>query len=143
MCEGFMTKILVIEDMKEARATLRLQLRSMNVNEVVEAADGEEALLLLDFDHDFDLILCDWHMKPMDGLQFCILARRHRERMGKAAIPIVLLSGDSRIAEPEHRSRAMAPALDIGIVDILAKPLRLHDLREVVARHTAGPAPGA
>jgi two-component system, chemotaxis family, chemotaxis protein CheY len=135
-----MTKILVIEDMQEARAMLRLQLRSLNVSEIVEAADGEEALALLDLDHDFDLILCDWHMKPMDGLQFCVLARRHRERMGKTAIPIVLLSGDSRIAEAEHRSQAMGPAFDIGIVDILAKPLRLHDLREVVARHTAGSA---
>jgi CheY-like chemotaxis protein len=131
-----MPRILLIEDTAETRASLKLQLRALKIREVTETENGEEALVLIDLGEDFDLILSDWHMKPMDGLQFSVLVRRHRARAGKGPIPIVLLTADPRARDVVDREKALAPARDIGIVDILAKPVSLDALGQIITRHT-------
>jgi len=54
-------KALVIDDSRAMRSILREILASLDV-EVVEAADGRQAVDILALDQDFDLALVDWNL---------------------------------------------------------------------------------
>ncbi len=62
-----MSKILIIDDEKVIRATLR-EILEYEKFEVAEAQDGEEGLAKLR-EEDFDLVLCDVKMPKMDGIE--------------------------------------------------------------------------
>jgi len=62
-----MSKILIIDDEKIIRSTLREILEYENY-QVFEAQDGEQGLKLLQ-EEDFDLVLCDIKMPKMDGIE--------------------------------------------------------------------------
>lgn len=76
--------ILVVDDEKEIRNLLEINLRNEGYN-VFKASHGEEALAILDKE-DIHLIVLDIMMPGMDGLEVC---RRVRE---KYSIPILMLS---------------------------------------------------
>ncbi|OPJ65390.1 response regulator transcription factor [Clostridium chromiireducens] len=76
--------ILVVDDEKEIRNLLEINLRNEGYN-VFKASNGEEALEILDKE-DIHLIVLDIMMPVMDGLEVC---RRVRE---KYSIPILMLS---------------------------------------------------
>src|SRR5687768_2216073 len=69
--------------------------------------------------HATDLVLLDYRMPDMDGLEF---ARRFRRSLSRRDIPIVLISvvGD----EPVRQA-----ALEAGVIDFLVKPVRPRELR--------------
>jgi sigma-B regulation protein RsbU (phosphoserine phosphatase) len=70
-------KILIAEDDPVARTVLRQALCRLG-HEVIEAADGAEALKLLEAD-PVRVVVSDWMMPVMDGLGFC---RAIRARVG-------------------------------------------------------------
>ncbi len=62
-----MAKILIIDDEKSIRSTLR-EILEYEKYEVDEAKDGEEGIALLD-KNNYDVVLCDIRMPKMDGIQ--------------------------------------------------------------------------
>ena len=63
-------KLLVVEDQADARAMARNVLAEIGVTQVFEASDGREALSFLDAAFDFvDLIICDWNMPGLSGVE--------------------------------------------------------------------------
>lgn len=63
-------KILIVEDQAEARAMLRNMLMEIGCTQVFEAKDGREGLAFIDSAFDFvDLIMCDWNMPKMTGVE--------------------------------------------------------------------------
>lgn len=64
-----MKRILVIDDSGAIRKAIRRILEGIGYT-VVEAEDGEQALLALGADRSFDAVLCDIDMPVMDGLSF-------------------------------------------------------------------------
>ena len=63
-------KILLVEDEEEARSMMREMLSDLGVTQIFEAADGREALGFLDSAFDFiDLLICDWNMPGMSGVE--------------------------------------------------------------------------
>jgi DNA-binding response OmpR family regulator len=63
-------KILIVEDQQEARAMLRNMLAELGVTQIFEAPDGREALNFIDSAFDFiNLIICDWNMPKMSGVE--------------------------------------------------------------------------
>ena len=65
----FEIRILIVEDQPDARALLRGMLGEMGVTQIFESKDGREALTFMDAAFDFvDLIICDWNMPGMSGL---------------------------------------------------------------------------
>ncbi|MEI7607214.1 MAG: response regulator [Rhodospirillaceae bacterium] len=128
-----MLKVLIVEDTATFRLIVRRQLVSLGINSVTMAADGEEALELLRAEPDFDVILSDWHMAPMDGLTFCARVQQIPYLRGRH-IPVVFMTGDTKLADPEKRKRALGQAHSFGITDILIKPFTATDLRDVLAR---------
>ncbi len=63
-------KILLVEDQTEARAMMRNMLMELGITQIFEAPDGREALNFIDSAFDFiDLIVCDWNMPQMSGVE--------------------------------------------------------------------------
>lgn len=115
--------ILVVDDSRAQRKILQMFLTRWGY-EVTEAGSGEEALHLCKA-QNFDIILSDWMMPGMTGLEFCKSFRSiPRETYGY----FVLLTSKSEKAE-------IADGLENGADDFVAKPVNADELR---ARLRAG-----
>ena len=128
-----MLKVLVVEDTVTFQLLLVHQLKTLGIDSVAMAAHGAEALDLLRREPDFDVILCDWHMAPMDGLSFCAEVQTIPYLRGRR-IPVVFMTGDTKLADPNKRQRTLASAHSLGIAEILIKPFNADDLQAVLTR---------
>ncbi|MCR4751827.1 MAG: response regulator, partial [Eubacterium sp.] len=99
--------ILIADDEAEIRDLLRLYLENENYN-VLEAADGQEALRLFGVQH-IDLCILDVMMPGMDG--FHVL----RELRSRSNLPVLMLSA-------RDRDEDKILGLNLGADDYLAKP---------------------
>lgn len=110
-------KILAVEDDAVARAVLRQALRKLG-HEVLEAGDGEEAWELLEKE-PVRVIVSDWLMPKLDGLELC---RRVRGRVRAEYSYFILLTGNDATASNQRE------AADAGVDDFLTKPLNFDEL---------------
>jgi len=112
---------LVVEDSKTIRMILCEYLRKMNI-EVVEAANGREALERLKEMSPPDLVLVDWNMPVMSGIDFI---RAVRELNIYDPLPLIMVTTNS---ESEHVGIAMEAGANLYI----QKPCTLDTLREKI-----------
>lgn len=112
-------KVLVADDEAQIRNILSIYLKKEGFD-VVEAADGAEALVKVQSDKP-DIIILDIMMPVMDGLEVCKQVRKISD------IPIIMLT-----AKDEDDDRILG--LEIGADDYITKPF---NTREVVARVNA------
>ncbi len=126
-------KVLVVDDVKSVRLLIQQKLNELGITQISMAGNGVEALELLSNEPDIDVILCDWHMEQMDGLRFCAQVQRLPYIRGRR-IPVVFMTCDDRLVDPEKRSRTLESARGIGIVDVLMKPFTIDDLKSALAR---------
>ena len=80
-------KIIVVEDEAPLVELLKYNLQSEGYD-VVHAADGEEAELLL-AEQSYDLAILDWMIPKISGIELC---RRLRNRTETQNLPIILLT---------------------------------------------------
>lgn len=116
-------RVLVVDDSRAQRRVVTTGLRRAGYD-VLEAASGHEALQLCS-DGGIDLVLSDWMMPGMNGIEFCraLRAARHEHYTY-----FILLTSKSDKA-------AVAEGLEVGADDFLAKPVDPGELR---ARLKAG-----
>lgn len=117
-------KILVVEDDPNMRALLTDYLGLMGF-EVRTAPDGRAGLKAFGVCH-FDIILSDFRMPGMNGLEMAAIIRQTNP-----AIPIILITGDAYALESEAVARA-------GITRVLVKPLKMNELLNVCSIGGAG-----
>jgi two-component system phosphate regulon response regulator PhoB len=111
--------ILIVEDEPAQLELLHYNLKAGGFR-VASACDGEEALLLADEVRP-DLILLDWMLPKLSGIEVCRQLRKHR---GTKLTPIIMLT-----ARGEEADRVRG--LDIGADDYITKP---YSVNELVAR---------
>ncbi|QDU69876.1 response regulator [Engelhardtia mirabilis] len=117
-------KVLLIDDSSLMRKMIVRALRQadLGVDETFEAANGEEGLAALKA-HSPELVLCDWNMPVMGGLEFV----KHACEFSK--IPIIMLTTES-VGEKEAEARKAGAR---GYVTKPFTPEKLGDaIREVV-----------
>lgn len=120
-------RILVVEDNEDNRRILLYRLKKIGEFEILEAANGEEAVAVVEASAP-DLIFMDLKMPVMDGWE---ATRRIRALPGGAAIPIIALTAQAMAGDEQK-------ALANGCNDYLAKPVVDPELvREKIARHLA------
>ena len=107
-------KVLVVDDDRSLRELLADYLEMAGF-EVRTAPDGRAGLNALGKCH-FDLILTDYRMPGMTGLDMAAVVRQTN-----STIPIILITGDAYELESEAVARA-------GITRVLAKPLKMNEL---------------
>ncbi len=114
-------KVLIVEDEKIIRNGLvnHPQWKKWGVEEVREASNAEEALMLL-LSYQPDFVCSDIKMPGMDGLQMC---RIIRERYPN--IQFILITGHD---EKEY----LKQAIDLNVVKYIEKPFSPLELREAV-----------
>src|SRR5688572_4571644 len=117
------TKILVVEDDAVMITLLRDVLLVMGFGEVVIARDGEEALDRVK-EQNFELIICDWKMRGMSGIEFT-KALRELEDYEKCYTPVIMLTGYSLSEDVEQ-------ARDAGVTEYMVKPFSIKALCERV-----------
>lgn len=125
--ERFKTaSVLVVDDDPGiVRMTGRL-LRELGFARVAHASDGLSALQQLAL-APFDLVISDWHMAPMSGLE---LLRRIRQDQHLAAIGFIMVTGKN---DPDEVAAAKAEGVD----GYLLKPFNLANLQKQLARALA------
>lgn len=110
-------KIIAVEDDPVAQAVLEEILTSLG-HEVIHAGDGEEAWLLLK-QHQCRVVVADWNMPRLNGLELCKRIRSHPDDY----IYFILLT--SAEASAKHRDDAMRSEVD----DFLSKPVDREDIK--------------
>lgn len=105
---------LVVDDNKHMRALVKTILHSLGSKNVAEAADGADAFKELRH-FPADIIICDWNMSPLDGLDFVRLVRTGKDSPNPFAA-IIMLTGHTEM----HR---VVEARDAGVHEFLAKPI--------------------
>ncbi|WP_152615745.1 PP2C family protein-serine/threonine phosphatase [Leisingera sp. ANG-M1] len=120
---GSIRRVLVVDDSRLQRRILVASLKKWGF-EVVEAESGEAAMEICRAETP-DLILSDWMMPGMNGLEFC---RAFRDSSSEDYAYFILLTSKSEKNE-------VAEGLDAGADDFLTKPVSSDELR---ARISAG-----
>ncbi|CAN7209142.1 phosphate regulon transcriptional regulator PhoB [Phenylobacterium sp. LjRoot164] len=108
--------ILVVED-EDALSTLLQYNLDKEGYDVVVAADGEEALTLVS-ERLPDIIILDWMLPKISGIEVC---RRLRQRSESRNVPIIMLT-----ARGEESDRIRG--LDTGADDYIVKPFAMSEL---------------
>ena len=108
--------VLVVED-EDALATLLQYNLDKEGYDVAVAQDGEEALLMVD-ERMPDLVVLDWMLPKVSGIEVC---RRLRSKAETRNIPIILLT-----ARGEESDRIRG--LDTGADDYVVKPFSMTEL---------------
>jgi two-component system, OmpR family, phosphate regulon response regulator PhoB len=109
-------KIIVVEDEAPLVELLKYNLQSEGYD-VVHAADGEEAELLL-AEQTYDLAILDWMIPKISGIELC---RRLRNRTETQNLPIILLTARG---EETDRIRGLTTGAD----DYVTKPFSVQEL---------------
>ena len=112
-------KVLIAEDDSVSRLVLSTKLRKLG-HEVIAAEDGEAAWNLFLEDHP-QLIITDWMMPKLDGLDLCRLIRSHMQAKYPYIMVLTALAGKKNYLEAMHA----------GADDFLNKPV---DMDELTAR---------
>lgn len=106
-------KIIVADDMQMMRRLLKAALVKAGMYDITEAINGEELLAKLE-EAPCDIIICDWDMPKLSGID---ALRRIRNSDDHKHIPFVMVTA---VAEAAH----VKQAIEAGINDYIIKPIQ-------------------
>lgn len=86
-------KILLVEDEVHTRTIIKSLLRQIGIGVIVEAANGRDGLIEVSRELPH-IVLCDVHMKPIDGLEFLKTLREKADDSIKHT-PVIFLTADA------------------------------------------------
>ncbi len=104
--------ILIVDDVNTIRVQVKELLKSFGFRKISVAQSGIEAQMALQTE-TFHLILCDWHMSPMDGIELLKFVRTDPKLIKIAFIMVTAESTKEKVVE----------AIQSGVDDYLVKPL--------------------
>jgi len=118
MAIDFNMPILIVDDYKTMLKIIRNLLKQLGFTNVEEAMDGSEALGKLR-DGEFDLVISDWNMEPMTGLQ---LLKEVRADDRLRAVPFIIITAESKIEN-------VVAAKEAGVSNYIVKPFNAATLK--------------
>jgi len=112
-------RILIVDDFKTMIRIIENQLQGFGFRNLDTALDGESALKKVK-EGKFDLILSDWNMQPMTGLE---LLKNIRADAAIKHIPVILITAETK---PEN----IIAAKQAGVNNYIVKPFTGNTLKE-------------
>ncbi len=119
--------ILIVDDYKTMLRIIRNLLKQLGFENVDEATDGTNALSKLR-DKDYELIISDWNMEPMTGLQL-LKEVRSDERM--KGTPFIMITAESK-------SENVLSAKEAGVSNYIVKPFNAETLKSKISAVMGG-----
>jgi len=111
--------ILIVDDYKTMLRIIRNLLKQLNLENVQEATDGSSALKMLR-DGSYGLVISDWNMEPMTGLQ---LLKEVRADAKLKALPFIMITAESK-------TENVVAAKEAGVSNYIVKPFNAETLRQ-------------
>lgn len=108
-------KILIVDDEDSILKNLEFQIKIVNTIKPTRAANGLEAINILKKNSDFDLIICDYKMSPLNGLDVLAYVKEN-----KLDISFVLLTA-------QIEKQMLIDSLNGHVFKIIEKPLKFDD----------------
>ncbi|NPD85159.1 response regulator [Lentimicrobium sp. L6] len=118
------SKILIVDDSDANLDLLKGILRKTQTYKVATAKDGKSALTKIR-SQKFDIILLDYVMPGMNGLEVCTEIKKDKTN---SETPVIFLTAD-------HSEEVLAQAFDAGAVDFIKKPFGKMELLSRVKNH--------
>ena len=115
-------RVVIVDDNPHMRRILRNLLRQLEIANVEEATDGDTAFHLIQ-KFPPDLIISDWNMAPVTGLD---LLRRVRADAKLRHIPFIMVTAESK-------TENVIAAKQAGVSNYIVKPFNADTLRAKIA----------
>ncbi len=116
-------KILIVDDSSTMRRIIGNTLKTIGQEDVVTAGDGIEGLASLEANSDIDLVLSDWNMPNMNGLDFLI---KIRETRSNKDLPVIMITTEAEKAN-------VITAIKAGANNYIVKPFTPEVLSDKLA----------
>ncbi len=113
-------KILVVDDSSTMRRIIKNTLGRLGHKEVLEAEDGVTAWEAMESNEDIDILITDWNMPNMNGLE---LVQKVRAQEKYADLPIIMVTTEGGKTE-------VITALKAGVNNYIVKPFTPQVLQE-------------
>ncbi|KHE94186.1 MAG: response regulator [Candidatus Scalindua rubra] len=122
-----MTKVLLVDDSAVMRKIIQRNIKETGliVDEFVEAGDGNQALDKVNAVGDLDLILVDWNMPNMSGIEF---VKTLRSLNLAKRTPVVMVTTEGSAAK-------VSEAKNSGADGYLTKPFTADQLRDALGNY--------
>jgi two-component system chemotaxis response regulator CheY len=114
-------RVLVVDDFTTMRKIVKNVLKQINIENVVEADNGKHALNVL-MNEEIDLIISDWMMPEMTGIEFLKVCKKDDE---KKKIPFIMVT-------TEGQYDSVKEAIQSGVDNYIAKPFTSDRLKEAI-----------
>ena len=117
-------KTLVVDDSGVMRKIIIRGLNGCGITDIVEAADGQKGFEAFQAE-PFDLVLTDWNMPEMSGLDLLKAVRGTG-----ASVPVIMITTEAEKAK-------VIEAIQAGVTDYLSKPFEQAELQAKLDKYVA------
>jgi len=124
--------LLVVDDNRHMHSIVKAILNAMRIINIRFCDDAADAFVEMQ-QWMPDIIITDWKMEPLDGLDFVRLIRKG-EDSPNPYVPIILLTGYTEL-------NRVTEARDAGVTEILAKPISIEALHSRIVTIIENPRP--
>jgi two-component system chemotaxis response regulator CheY len=115
--------VLIVDDYKTMLRIIRNLLKQIDFNNVEEASDGAAALGRLRAGN-FGLVISDWNMQPMTGLEL-LQEVRHDFRL--KSLPFIMITAESK-------TENVVAAKQAGVSNYIVKPFNAETLKDKIEK---------
>lgn len=116
-------KLLVVDDSSTMRRIIKNTLARLGYKDILEGGDGLEGWAAIDANPDIEMLITDWNMPEMNGLE---LVKKVRGDARFKDLPIIMVTTEGGKAE-------VITALKAGVNNYIVKPFTPQVLKEKLA----------
>ena len=114
--------VLIVDDYATMLRIVRNLLKQIGFANIEEATDGSQALQMMKT-KKFGLVISDWNMEPMTGIQFL---REVRQDDSLKVTPFIMVTAESK-------AENVAEAKKVGVSNYIVKPFNADTLKQKIA----------